>query len=97
MSSRNVRLSPKQRSAANVLFSSLKAAKEAFEAGMTDAVELRKLVTGMIENEPLARLDYVSIADPVTLEELSEVRQRALFSLAVYFGEVRLIDNMMIP
>ena len=50
----------------------------------------------VIESEPLARTDYVSVAEPETLEELSEIRGEALASLAVHIGKTRLIDNMLI-
>jgi pantoate--beta-alanine ligase len=46
--------------------------------------------------EPLARLDYVSAADPATLEELADIHSAALLSLAVFFGETRLIDNVLV-
>lgn len=97
MSSRNVRLSPAERSSAVVLYQSLIAAKKTYQSGTSDADELRQLVSDMIRNEPLARLDYVSIADPTTLQELSIVGDEALISLAVFFGQVRLIDNISIP
>ena len=49
-----------------------------------------------IAAEPLARIDYASAADPNTLLELDHVEKSVLLSLAVYFGDVRLIDNMSI-
>jgi pantoate--beta-alanine ligase len=42
----------------------------------------------------LARIDYISIANPETLEELTEIKQPALVSLSVYVGKTRLIDNI---
>jgi len=50
--------------------------------------------TELIQKEPLARIDYVSIADAETLEELNSIDRRALTSLAVRIGKTRLIDNM---
>ena len=50
-------------------------------------------MTSIINNEPLARIDYVSAADPVTLEGLEGTVEQALFSMAVFIGDVRLIDN----
>ena len=52
--------------------------------------ELRPIV----QKEPLARIDYVSISDPRTLEELSQIKGAALVSMAVYVGKTRLIDNL---
>jgi pantoate--beta-alanine ligase len=50
----------------------------------------------VIRAEPLARIDYVSVADPETLRELEQVEGPALLSLAVYIGTTRLIDNIML-
>jgi pantoate--beta-alanine ligase len=49
-----------------------------------------------IENEPLARLQYVSVSHPNTLDELYRVEQDALLSMAVYLGSTRLIDNFLL-
>jgi len=48
----------------------------------------------VLAGEPLARPDYVSVADPETLRELDEVGAAALASLAVRIGTTRLIDNL---
>jgi pantoate--beta-alanine ligase len=53
-------------------------------------------MTSLIQKEPLARIDYVSIADAETLEELSLIDRPALASLAVKIGKTRLIDNMLL-
>jgi len=94
MSSRNVRLSPQERRAATVLFRALTLARELHDESQTDADDLRRRMTLLIEEEPLAQIDYVSIADIETLEELSVVDRPALASLAVWIGQTRLIDNM---
>jgi pantoate--beta-alanine ligase len=96
MSSRNTYLDPKQREAATVLFRSLSSAVQFFEAGERDAEALRKRMSEVLANEPLARPQYVSVADPDTLEELDGPIDRALFSMAVYVGNTRLIDNMVV-
>lgn len=96
MSSRNAYLAAEQRAAATVLYRALSAAKAAFEAGERNGDALRRLMRDTIAAEPLARLDYVSVAHPTTLAELQTVEQEALFSLAVFFGQTRLIDNMLV-
>ncbi len=96
MSSRNVRLNPQQRIAARVLFGALFGASEAWQHGERDADALRDLMTRFVEAEPLARIDYVSVADPATLQELHGPADRALLSMAVFIGETRLIDNMVV-
>jgi pantoate--beta-alanine ligase len=94
MSSRNTRLAPDQRAAAPVLHRALTAGRAALEAGERDGAALRRQMEAVIAAEPLATLDYVSVADPETLAELDAVEDKALLSLAVRFGPVRLIDNM---
>ena len=97
MSSRNTYLSPEERQAAVALSHALQAAKSAYASGENDAEALRQMVTDIITAEPLARLQYVSCADPVTLLELEgSIQSKALLSLAVYFGKTRLIDNLVL-
>jgi pantoate--beta-alanine ligase len=94
MSSRNVYLSPQERQAAVVLWRSMNLAQGLWEKGERDAEKLRHEMVALIKKEPLAQIDYVSIADPRTLEELSQIKGAALISMAVYMGKTRLIDNM---
>jgi pantoate--beta-alanine ligase len=95
MSSRNSYLDPAQREAAVVLYRALQAAQEAYEAGERQAQELRRILSETITAEPLARLQYVSCTDPRTLQEIEgELTGPALLSMAVYFGQTRLIDNL---
>ncbi len=95
MSSRNVYLSPEQRSAATVLKRSLDEAHLRWAGGERDADTLRATVSRFIDDEPLAELDYISLADNETLEELSgSVVRPALLSMVVKFGKTRLLDNM---
>ena len=94
MSSRNVYLSPKERRAALVLYRSLEAAQEMWRRGVRDAARIRDRMNEVLAAEPLARIDYVSVADADTLEELDTVDRPALVSLAVRIGETRLIDNV---
>jgi len=96
MSSRNTYLDADERQAATVLFRALTAAEQAFSAGERDAGRLRRIVSDAIGQEPLAGLQYVSIADYATLEELETVKDRALLSLAAHVGTTRLIDNLIL-
>lgn len=96
MSSRNVYLSLKERQAAVVLFRALSAARMAFEAGERDADMLRVLMRNILDQEPLARVQYISCADPDTLDELIGKISRGLLSMAVFIGNTRLIDNMIV-
>jgi pantoate--beta-alanine ligase len=94
MSSRNIYLSPKERQAAMILFKALTLARQLRRGGEKDAEEIRRQMTALIQKEPLAQIDYVSIADAETLEELSSIDRQAVASLAVRIGKTRLIDNM---
>ncbi|HET7027620.1 MAG TPA: pantoate--beta-alanine ligase [Candidatus Limnocylindrales bacterium] len=93
LSSRNVHLSPEERAAAPVLHRALVAAREAFENGERSGEALRAVMRATLSAEPLAAVDYVSVADARTLRELELVEPPALLSLAVRFGTTRLIDN----
>ena len=64
--------------------------------GQKNAEELRTLMEDIITAEPLSRIDYVSAAHPVTLEELEGKAEGALLSMAVYIGKIRLIDNRVV-
>lgn len=96
MSSRNTYLNPDERQAAIVLYRSLTAAETLFKSGERTAEELRGEVTRIVVAEPLAKLQYVSCADPETLEELAGPVERALLSLVVFVGQTRLIDNFLL-
>jgi pantoate--beta-alanine ligase len=93
LSSRNVHLSAEQRAAAPVLRRALTAARDAWLDGERSGDALRALMRDTLAGEPLAEVDYVSVADGRTLEELETVDRPALASLAVRFGSTRLIDN----
>jgi pantoate--beta-alanine ligase len=92
-SSRNVYLSPAERAAARVLSAGLGRARTAFDAGERRGPTLRDLIAEAVAAEPLARLDYASVADPATLEEVDTVAPAAIASLAARIGATRLIDN----
>jgi pantoate--beta-alanine ligase len=96
MSSRNARLPAEARNQASVLFRALSTAREAYQVGERRASVLRELMQSTIATAPLARLDYVSVADRHSLEELDLLTRGALLSLAVFFGDVRLIDNQLL-
>jgi pantoate--beta-alanine ligase len=96
MSSRNTYLTPEQRAAAPVLHESLTLAQEMWTRGVRDAEQIRSRMRELIEGEELAQIDYVSVADTETLQELERVPGKALVSLAVRIGRTRLIDNVVL-
>jgi pantoate--beta-alanine ligase len=94
MSSRNIYLNPEERKAALVLYQALTLAQKLFSQGEKDAQAIRQKMTGLIQKQPLANIEYISIADAETLDELDRVSPPALVSLAVKIGRTRLIDNV---
>ncbi len=94
MSSRNARLSPAGRAAAPVIRRALLAGAACVRGGERDAAAVRSAISGVLATEPLADPDYVSVADPESLDELATIGEAgALLSTAVRIEGVRLIDN----
>lgn len=97
LSSRNVYLTPEERRAAPAIYRSLCRARELWQQGERDAERLRQEVRAILEKEPLfSKIDYVSVADADTLEELEVVDRPAMVSLAARIGRARLIDNILL-
>lgn len=96
MSSRNTLLNPDERRTSTVLYRALTAAVKEWQQGHRDADHLRGTMVHLIQAEPLARIDYVSVADPITLMEIDGAAEHALMSMAVFVGKTRLIDNMIV-
>jgi pantoate--beta-alanine ligase len=96
MSSRNTYLDQAQRRAALCLSRGLFKAREAFQDGERNADKLREIVRNEVVQEPLADLQYVSCADPETLQELEGRVERCLVSMAAFVGKTRLIDNILL-
>jgi pantoate--beta-alanine ligase len=96
ISSRNVRLAADQRAAAVCVSEGLNLAAAALSAGEHDVAALEDLAAQHIAAEPLARLEYVHIVDPDTLAPVLTVDAPAVILAAVWFGDVRLIDNVLL-
>ena len=96
MSSRNVYLNADERRAATVLFRSLRMAEAMWHKGELDAGVIRRAMKNQINGEPLAKIDYISIADSETLVELENIKVPVLISMAVKIGKTRLIDNVVL-
>lgn len=96
LSSRNVYLNPGQRQAALCLSRSLDEAASMIRSGERRTAPIVDKMREIIGGEVLAKLDYIAIVDRATLEPLKEIKEEALIVLAVFFGSVRLIDNIMV-
>lgn len=96
MSSRNTYLSESERQAALVLWKALTLGQKQHSKGNRSASDIRLQMESLINSEPLADVDYISIADPDSLEELTDIEGAALISMAVRVGKTRLIDNLIV-
>ena len=97
MSSRNLKLTAEQRKALQVMPRALKAAEQLFNQGERSASKLTKVMRKELDAEPLARIDYIAVTDTEHLDPLDDVKDKAsIISLAVYFGDTRLIDNLIL-
>jgi pantoate--beta-alanine ligase len=97
ISSRNCYLSAAERNQAPVLFRALQAAQALVERGEYRAAILIDAMNAGLQQEPVLRIDYVAVVDPDTLLPLEDIRPGALLAIATYFGNTRLIDNILLP
>lgn len=93
MSSRNVYLNQDERQAALILYKTLLTAEEFIKAGWNDAVKLQQELVNFIRQEPMAKLDYLVIAENETLKPVCMLEGEIIIALAVKIGKTRLIDN----
>lgn len=96
MSSRNKYLDQEERASALSLKKSLDLAERMLAEGETDAGVVRRAVESLILEHPHTRIDYVTLCDPVSLEEVTRLGEETLLALAVHVGRTRLIDNRVI-
>lgn len=97
MSSRNAYLSGEEREKAAVIYQALRDAKLAFKEGERNASNLAEIVEKKIAAEPLARIDYIAVVSNDNLEPIDKIDDsEALIAVAVRFGKVRLIDNIIL-
>lgn len=97
MSSRNSRLNSEERQKASIIYKALRDAKIATREGERNAAHLEEIIRKKIESEPLAQIEYIAVVDNETLEPIEKIKENAvLIAVAVRFGNVRLIDNMIL-
>lgn len=94
-SSRNTYLNAEERQAALVLSRAVKLGQEMAERGEKSAEAVTAAMTELIEKEPLARIDYVTAVDAVSIEPVTEMKPPVLVAMAVFIGKTRLIDNFI--
>lgn len=97
ISSRNAYLTEEERERASIIYQALRDAKIAFREGERNASNLAQIVETKISAEPLARVDYVAVVDNDNLEPVDKIDDKeVLVAVAVRFGKVRLIDNIIL-
>ncbi len=97
LSSRNAYLDPKLHAAATVLYQALQAGRQAFEAHSGGSpLIVTQIMAETVAKEPLARLDYAELRDPMNFLPLETLRAPALLAIAVHIGPIRLIDNFLL-
>ncbi len=96
MSSRNSRLTPDQRKTALCLISALEKAQNSLQNKEYRAAVLIREAEAFICSHPDTGIDYIKICDPDTLNDMTEIDRPALMAMAVNFGAIRLIDNMLL-
>ena len=94
-SSRNTYLSTEERAAALCLSRAIFKAKEMIEGGERNSARVAQAVTETIEEEPLARIDYVEVVNLGNMQPVETLPERGLVAIAVYIGSTRLIDNYL--
>jgi pantoate--beta-alanine ligase len=96
MSSRNVYLNPEERKVALVLYQSLSLVQQLWARGERNSKKLRQEMLTLIKKQPLANIDYISVANAETLDEVDNISPPVLVSMAVRIGKTRLIDNVLL-
>lgn len=94
LSSRNRYLTAEERAQAPILRAALERGRDAWKQGESSAAKIRRLILRTIATAPLARVDYVELADASTLRPIDRMRRGTVMALAVFFGNTRLIDNL---
>ncbi len=96
MSSRNQYLSPQERKEATVIYRSLQKSAELIRTGEKDVARITAQMREVLRQVPSLRIEYVSLADAATLEDLPRVQGKVLIAVAGRLGSTRLIDNIVV-
>lgn len=94
-SSRNTYLNPEERKAALLLSKAVGLGQELIQKGERNADVIVEKMKQLIEEEPLAKIDYVQAVDAISIQPVAEIKGTVLVAMAVYIGKTRLIDNFI--
>jgi pantoate--beta-alanine ligase len=95
LSSRNQRIGPEERRTAPVLYEALEVARQQIASGVTSVAQIREAATGIIEQRPDVRLEYLEIVDPEEMQPVERVEHPVIAAGAIWVGSTRLIDNLL--
>ena len=95
LSSRNQRMGPEERRAAPVLYEALEVARQQIASGVTSVAQIREAATGIIEQRPGVKLEYLEIVDPGEMQPVERVDGPVVVAGAIWVGGTRLIDNLL--
>ena len=96
MSSRNKYLTPQQKNSAALIYKSLQKCRELINSGVKDSSKLKTQMRKILNREPSIKIQYLSIVNPDTLQDLNRVTGKCLVAVAVKLGSTRLIDNIIV-
>ncbi len=96
MSSRNAYMSPEERAAAKVIYEALMEAKKVAQTGTHSADRVKQALVEKLVSEPLCRLQFVSVCDSESLEELTRLGGSVLIAIGAYFGTTRMVDSIVL-
>ncbi len=96
MSSRNQRLTPDQRRVAPLLYQALREAERLIRNGASSTAEIKRAASALMSRNPVFRIQYLDAVDPATFEPLVQIMGAVRVVAAVWLGEVRLIDNVLV-
>jgi len=94
MSSRNVRLTSMHREQSPIIFSTLQKIISQYESSGSSTEAIKKFFTNEIHTLTDGRVEYIEVVNSETLEPLDYFSKEATICVAIWFGDVRLIDNI---
>ena len=95
LSSRNKHLSAEERKVAPILFQALLVAQKLIASGTASTAEVRGAALAVLEQQPLARVEYLEIVDPGDMQPVERIAGPVRVAAALWLGSTRLIDNML--
>ncbi len=96
ISSRNQYLSEKQKKDAANIYKSLQKSRDMIEAGQNETAKIIAEMQKILQEIPSIEIEYISIVDAETLENIETISGKILIAVAIRIGGTRLIDNILV-